>query len=41
MKGHTGFTAAEQKKMRLSDETLEGLRVTGVVNNYYVFFNNY
>ena len=31
MKGRTGFTAAEQKKMRLSDETLEGLRVTGIV----------
>ena len=25
----TGFTAAERKRMRLSDETLEGLRVTG------------
>ena len=29
--GRTGFTAAEQKRMRLSDETLEGLRVTGIV----------
>lgn len=29
--GRTGFTVAEQKRMRLSDETLEGLRVTGIV----------
>lgn len=29
--GRTGFTAAERKRMRLSDETLEGLRVTGTV----------
>ena len=29
--GCTGFTAAERKRMRLSDETLEGLRVTGTV----------
>ena len=31
MKGRTGFTAAERKKMRLSDETLEGLKVTGII----------
>lgn len=31
IKGRTGFTDAERKRMRLSDETLEGLRVTGIV----------
>lgn len=29
VQGRKGFTAAERKKMRLSDETLEGLRITG------------
>lgn len=39
MKGRTGFTAAEQKKMRLSDETLDGLRVTGITN-YHALYND-
>ena len=40
VKGRTGFTAAERKKMRLSDETLEGLRVTGIWfgHNNYVYY---
>lgn len=33
VKRRTGFTPAEQKRMRLSDETLEGLRVTGIDPN--------
>ena len=30
VKSRPGFTLAEQKQMRLSDETLAGLRVTGM-----------
>ena len=30
VQGRVGFTAAEKKKMCLSKETLDGLRVTGM-----------
>lgn len=39
VKGRTGFSAAEMKKMRLSDETLEGLRVTGMDCIYIILYN--
>lgn len=29
IEGRSGFTEAEKKKMHLSDETLNGLRMTG------------
>lgn len=31
-----GFTPADTKKMRLSDETLEGLRVTGMYCDVHI-----
>lgn len=40
VKGRTGFTAAERKRMCLSDETLEGLRVTGIYIQEVIANNN-
>ena len=36
--GRQGFTKAQQKRMCLSKETLEGLRITGKLHSYIVSF---